>query len=154
MTSSQFSDSSVSTSNSSTSASNSSASTSSNSSMPTIGQLERNLSQKIRALHRDQLGQQPSKVTCQLLETKLAIIIEDSVTKPEQLLAEEGQEDLAEQVRQDLDRAIEPQLKDLIQEILMVKVIDFLSDSTLETGRAGIIVILDSVPETRPARTK
>ena len=48
------------------------------SSAPTIGQLERKLSQKIGALYREQLGHQIGKVTCQLLDTKLTIIIEDS----------------------------------------------------------------------------
>ncbi|HEY9794747.1 MAG TPA: DUF2294 domain-containing protein [Leptolyngbyaceae cyanobacterium] len=118
-------------------------------SKPTRGQLERMLSQGLQALYRAQLGHQPSKVTCQLFDEKLAVIVEDSITQPEQLLANSGQAELAEQVRADLDKAIKPQLKALIEEVLGVSVLDILSDATLETGRTGIIAVLDVTPEVR-----
>jgi uncharacterized protein YbcI len=114
----------------------------------TAGQLERTLSQRIQTLYRNQLGHQPSKVSCQLLDEKVAIVLENSVTRPEQILSESDQS-LAEQVRHDLDHAIHPQLIDLIQEILNVKVLDLLSDTTLATGRSGMIGILDGNPVVR-----
>ena len=116
---------------------------------PTRGQLERTLSQRLQALYREQLGHQPTKVTCQLFDEKLAIIVENSITPPEQLLADRGQAELAEQVRSELDEAIQPQLKSLIEEVLGVSVLDLLSDATLETGRTGIIAVLDVTPEVR-----
>lgn len=119
------------------------------SSKPTRGQLERLLSQRLQALYREQLGHQPGKVTCQLFDEKLAVIVEDSITPPEQLLASSGQTELAEQVRSDLDKAIQPQLKELIEEVLNVAVLDILSDATIETGRTGIIAVLDITPEVR-----
>lgn len=120
---------------------------------PTRGQLERNLSQQIQSFYVNQLGHRPTKVTCQLFDTKLAIVIEDSVTQPEQLLINQGQEELAEQVRSGLDEAIEPQLKELIEEVLEVSVLDVLSDVTLNTGRGGIIVILSDTPSVRNPET-
>jgi len=119
------------------------------SSKPTRGQLERVLSQRLQALYREQLGHQPSKVTCQLFDEKVAIIVENSITPPEQLLANTGQIELAQQVRADLDKAIQPQLKELIEEVLNVSVLDLLSDATLETGRTGIIAVLEVTPEVR-----
>lgn len=119
------------------------------SSKPTRGQLERSLSQRLQALYREKLGHQPSKITCQLFDEKLAVIVENSITQPEQLLANAGQSELAEQVRSDLDKAIQPQLKALIEEVLEVSVLDILSDATLETGRTGIIAVLDVTPEVR-----
>ncbi|MGB5960230.1 MAG: DUF2294 domain-containing protein [Coleofasciculaceae cyanobacterium] len=119
------------------------------SSTPTRGQLERLLSQKLQALYRAKLGHQPGKVTCQLFDEKLAIIVENSITPPEQVLANNGQTELAEQVRTDLEKAIQPQLKALIEEVLGVAVLDLLSDATLETGRTGIIAVLDVTPEVR-----
>lgn len=115
----------------------------------TRGQLERNLSQSIQAFYRHNLGHQPSKVTCQLFDAKLAIIIEDSITNAEQILVEEGKNDLAEQVRSNLDDAIQPELKQLIEEIIEVRVLDILSDATLDTGRTGIIVVLNETPKVR-----
>lgn len=116
---------------------------------PTRGQLERTLSQGIQALYRTQLGHQPSKVACQLFDEKLVIIIEDSVTQPEKLLAEEGRENLAEQVHSDLDQAIRPHLKALIESTIGVQVVDLMSDGTLETGRTGVIAVLENAPTVR-----
>jgi uncharacterized protein YbcI len=119
------------------------------SSKPTRGQLERLLSQRLQALYRDQLGHQPGKVTCQIFDEKVALIIEDSITPPEQLLADRGHADLAQQVRSELDEAIKPGLKALIEDVLGVSVLDLLSDATLETGRTGIIAVLEVSPEVR-----
>lgn len=116
---------------------------------PTRGQLERKLSQQIQSFYASKLGHRPTKVTCQLFDAKLAIVIEDSVTLPEKLLINQGQEELAEQVRSGLDEAIEPQLKQLIEEILEITVQDFLSDVTLNTGRGGIIAVLSDTPSVR-----
>jgi uncharacterized protein YbcI len=116
---------------------------------PTRGQVERTLAQRIQALYREQLGHQPSKVSCQLNDRNLVIVLEDSITQPEQLLAHTGRQQLAEQVRSDLDDAIKPQIKGLIEEILNVQVIELLSDATLETGRSGIIAVLCNTPDVR-----
>jgi uncharacterized protein YbcI len=123
-------------------------------SIPTRGQLERTLSQKIQALYREQLGHRPGKVTCQVFGEQLAIVIEDSITQPEQVLANEGQSSLAQEVRSELDSALQPQLKTLIEEIVRVGVVDLLSDATLESGRTGMIVVLDNPPEVRSSNSK
>lgn len=115
----------------------------------TRGQAERSISQQIQAVYRHQLGHLPGKVTCQIFDAQVAIIIEDAVTSPEQLLAEEGRTDLAAQVRTDLDRAIRPYLKLVIEKVLNVNVLDLMSDSTLETGRSGIIAVLEMPPQLR-----
>ncbi|MGB3294203.1 MAG: DUF2294 domain-containing protein [Phormidesmis sp.] len=115
----------------------------------TAGQLEREISQKVQALYKKHLGHQPSKVTCQLFDEKLAIIIENSVTQPELLLAEEGQLELAQQVRTDLNRAMQSPVKELAEDVLRVKVLDTLSDATLDTGRTGMILILSNTPSVR-----
>lgn len=115
----------------------------------TRGQAERTLSQQIQSLYRSHLGHRPGKITCQLFDEKLAIVIEDSLTQPEQLLADEGRIELAEQVREDLDQAIRPQLKLLIENVLGVQVLDLLSDAALETGRTGMIVVLEEPPQVR-----
>ena len=115
----------------------------------TCGQLERKLSQEIQAFYRRHLGHQPSKVICQFFGSKLAVIVENSITNAEKILLEEGKSDLAEKVRTNLDDAIQPELKELIKRITGVEVLDILSDATLETERTGIIIVLDRTPEVR-----
>lgn len=116
---------------------------------PTRGQLERTLSQRIQALYRTQLEHQPSRVTCQIFDEKIAIILEDSITQPEKLLVEKGEEELAEQVRSQLDDVLQPQLKTLIEEVVGVGVIELLSDAKLDTGRSATIAILAAPPQLR-----
>lgn len=117
--------------------------------MPTRGQMERTLSQRVQALYRAELGHQPSKVQCNIADGKVIILLEDSITKPEKVLLENGQEELAEQVREDLDKAFTPQLTALIQEVVGVKVIDLLTDATFDTGRSGTIAVLETSPQYR-----
>lgn len=122
--------------------------------LPTKGQLERSLSQRIQALYRNQLGHRLSVVDCELLEMKIAIVLEQALTQPEQLLADQGKNELAEKLHSELDDAIQPQLKALIEDVVGVEVIDLLSDATLETARAGIIAILAEAPKLRDAVNK
>lgn len=119
------------------------------SSPPTRGQIERTLSQKIQSLYRNQLEHTPSRVVCQIFDDKIAIVLEDSITQPEQVLVENGQEDLAQQVRIELDEALQPQLKALIEEVAGVTVIDLLSNAKLETGRSATVAILAESPQVR-----
>lgn len=119
------------------------------SSPPTRGQIERTLSQRIQSLYRNQLEHNPSRVVCQIFDDKIAIVLEDSITQPEQVLVENGQEDLAQQVRIELDEALQPQLRALIEEVVGVTVIDLLSNAKLETGRSATVAILAQSPQVR-----
>lgn len=120
---------------------------------PIRGQLELTLSQRIQALYRTHLEHQPTEVVCQLFDNKVAIILENSVTRPVQLLVEQNQQELAEKVRSNLYKALEPQLKAIIQEVLGVSVIDLLSDAKLDSGRTGAIAVLAETPNVRDLAT-
>lgn len=122
-------------------------------SLPTRGQLERTLAQRIQTFYRSQLGHRLGGVDCQISNRKITIVMEKAVTQPEQLLANSGKDELAEQVHSDLSEAIQPQLKSLIEEITGVPVEDLLSDTTLETERTGMIVVLADAPQVRNSVT-
>jgi uncharacterized protein YbcI len=119
------------------------------SSIPTRGQVERSLSQQIQAFYRTQLGHRLSSVDCQIFDQKIAIILENSITQPEQILAESGKEELVEEIRSNLTTVIHAQLRELIEEVVGVVVQDLLSDTTLETERTGMIAVLAEVPQFR-----
>ncbi len=122
--------------------------------VPTQGQLQRQLSQQFQRLYREQLNHTPGKITCQITDDKVMLVIENSVTKPEQLLVENGESDLAEKVRNDLSAALRPQIVELIEGLLDRQAVDILTDATLSTGRTSIVVILSSPPDLRPSATK
>lgn len=115
----------------------------------TRGQLERLLCQRTEALYFEVLGHRPTKVTCHIFGDQLTLVLEEAITQPEQVLTDAGQEELAEQVRSDLDRALEPRLAELIKDVTGIFVKDLLSEAKLETGRKGIIAILESSPQLR-----
>ncbi len=121
--------------------------------LPTSGQLELELAQQVQALYLDYLDLELSNVVCQIFDNKLVIVLEDSLTPTEQVLIKEGQEQLAQQVRLGLDDTTKPQLESVIEEVLAVGVKDILSDATLETGRTGIIAVLDNIPKVRDPET-
>lgn len=112
----------------------------------TCKQLENFLSQHIQALYLGQLGHQPGKVACQLFDEKLAIFLEDAITRPEQLLIEVGRKELAQEVRRSMEIIFQPRLQALIEEVTHVAVSDFLTAAQLDTGRVSIIAILAERP--------
>lgn len=118
-------------------------------SYPTAGQLERTISQKVRALYRNQFGHQPSKVDCHLLGNKLVISLEDVITPLEKLLVEAQSSALVAEVRDFIDDTIKPKLQELVEEVSQVGVINCLYDTAIESGCAGAIIILANPPQVR-----
>lgn len=118
--------------------------------LPTCGQLERNLSQGIHKLYSNDLEHSPSKVTCQLFGNQLAIVIENSLTAVEQILAEaEEPERTIKQLNTTISQVVKTKMKLLIEEILSVEVKDILFDTTLETKKTGAIATLSQLPQVR-----
>lgn len=121
------------------------------SSLETRGQLERKLSQKIQVIYRDCMGHQPGKITCELGDLQVTIVIENSLTQPEQVLVQKGQQDLVKEVRTSLDDAFKPELKQKIEEVIGVNVEEILSDAAIDSGRTAIVAILTKQPQYREA---
>lgn len=115
-------------------------------SKPTRGQLERRLSQQIQKLYREHLGHATGKVSCQLRNHHLTVIIESALTQPEQLLLEESEDERVEQLRSDLDKAVRPKLVQIIEEVLQCQVVDLMSDTTLATERTSFVAVLEALP--------
>ena len=118
-------------------------------SLPTRGQLERELSQQIQALYRNNLGHRLGEVDCQIFDGKIAIVLENAITPAEQLLVSDGKQELVEEIHSSLTEALYSRLKALIEQIVGVSVLDLLSDTTLETERTGMIAVLAAQPQLR-----
>lgn len=122
-------------------------------SYPTVGQLERIISQKVRALYRQQLGHQPTRVDCHLLGNKLVISLENVVTPLEKLLAEAQSSILIDQVRAFINQTMKPLLQKLVEEISQVNVVNCLYDTAIETGYAGAILVFANPPQVRRSKS-
>lgn len=97
-------------------------------------------------MYEKELKHELKEINYQLFNDKLIIIMEESVTQPELVLNESSKEDLAKKVRNFFDQILQPQIKSSIEEVLKVTIIDFLSDTTIETSRTAAIAIFQLQP--------
>ncbi|MBV6622265.1 MAG: DUF2294 domain-containing protein [Rivularia sp. (in: Bacteria)] len=118
----------------------------------TVGQLERELSQQIQSFYRNLLGNTPIKVSCHLFANKLVVLAEDSVTAAEKALIEVGKKELAQKFRVNLQQSIKLKLKSLIEDISQVEIAELLSETSLDTGFTGIIVVFSTIPKLRTSK--
>ncbi|NJS16741.1 MAG: DUF2294 family protein, partial [Nostocaceae cyanobacterium CSU_2_110] len=89
----------------------------------------------------NQLGHQPKDVYCRFLDDKLTIIIEDAVTKPEQLLMAAGHQDVVKKARGRIEEILQPQLQKIIEEVTNSQVKDILFATHLDTNYVSIIAL-------------
>ena len=120
--------------------------------LPTKGQLERQLSQGVQALYRSQFGHLPRKVACHLFADKIAIVAEGTVTALEQILRNNSQSALASDIRVAVSEAFATEVRQKITEIFDLEVVDLIYDSSLDSGYLGAIAFLKSTPKTRLAK--
>lgn len=119
--------------------------------LPTIGQLMRATSQGVQRLYRTQVGHAPSRVTCHIASDKLMIWAENSVTRIEKLLYQFDREQL-ERVHQVVDSVCRPQLVEIIEQTLGVKVEALICDTCYEKECTGVVALLSAQPQVRSNR--
>lgn len=102
---------------------------------------------KIKDIYHQELEQKLDNISYKLFDRILVILIEGIITSPEKLLQKKQRGDLAKQVRTTVDGVIHPQIKKIIEEVLEVKVIDFLTDTTMNNNLTGAIAIFEFTPK-------
>ena len=122
--------------------------------LPTRGQLERQLSQTLQSLYRQQFGHMPKRITCHIFADKVAIVAEDTITTIERILFENSKIDLAQSIRIAISQTFVTQVREIISKILQVEIVDIVGDSTINSGYLGLIVFLKNPPELRLAKKK
>ncbi len=120
---------------------------------PTRGQIERQLTQSIQGFFRDRTGQRPTRAVCQLYDSGLTLVLENTVSPIERTLLAAHQAEFANQIRAKLQEVLKPALKDIIEEAVGTTVISVLIDSDLQSGLASITAVLTSLPAVRDPET-
>lgn len=119
--------------------------------LPTYGQLERELSQKIHKLYREELEHSAGKITFKFFSSNLAIVVKDALPIVEKALIEKNKDcEIVKNSNLAINNIIKSKLKISIEEVLAVEVCDILFNSSLESHHAGAIVILSQRPRVRP----
>jgi uncharacterized protein YbcI len=111
------------------------------------------LRSQLHAFYQTELGHQPEEISCQLSRTTLAIVVKNSVTQPERLLLDHGQHHLVRRIRSNLEKVMRPQIKEVIEQLTEVAVIDLLMDTHLHTNQTSIIALLSNAPSRRTTQT-
>ena len=111
----------------------------------------RSTAQAIQHLYRDRLGHTPSRVTCNLINDKLIVWAEDSITRPEQILHASDSDQLLA-VSSAVKQGLRDALVQVIEKHLSVKVVTLLSDICYERKCTAMVVHLASTPRTRSSR--
>lgn len=120
-------------------------------SLPTVGQLMRATSQAVQRLYRTQVGHAPNRVTCHIASDKLVIWAENSVTRIEKLLYQFDKEQL-DRVHNVVDSVCRPQLVEIIEQTLGVKVVALICDTCYEKECMGVVASLSAQPQVRSNR--
>ncbi|NJK37171.1 MAG: DUF2294 domain-containing protein [Oscillatoriales cyanobacterium RM1_1_9] len=103
------------------------------------------LTARIKTLYQQQFNHQIHQIIYHSFGNNLIILIENVTTKPEQLLVQFEVQELTREVRTIFDHLIQPQIKLLIEETISTTIIDFLYDTSIQTGRTGIIAIFEPI---------
>ncbi|MEM7590844.1 MAG: Na-translocating system protein MpsC family protein [Cyanobacteria bacterium P01_A01_bin.83] len=105
--------------------------------------IESLLSQKIKNVYRVCLEHKLDNISYKLFDRTLIVTLEGTITSPEKFLKDNDHLDIAIQVRETIDNIIHPQIQDIIEEVLNVKVVDYLSDTTIDNDLTGAIAIFE-----------
>jgi uncharacterized protein YbcI len=112
-----------------------------------LKKLESVLSKKIKDLYQTRLNHQITNIDYHLFDRTAIVMMEGIITPVEQLLNEADRQELAKQVRNVIDDVIYGEIKKFIEEAIDVTVVDFLSDTTIDSDRAGAIAIFEIKPQ-------
>ena len=110
-------------------------------------EIEDLLSQKIKDVYQQRLGHQLDKISYKLFDRTLIVMLEGIITSPEKVLRNNDRTHLANQVRAVIDSVMRSQIQEIIEEVLDIKVVDFLSDTTVEKNLTGAIAIFEFKPK-------
>ena len=117
--------------------------------LPTYGQLERDLSQMIYQLYREEFDHSPSKISCKFFSNNLAIVIEDSLTTIEKSLLKANKANVVRNLNLAINSIVKSKLKILVEQKLGVEVYNILFYFSLRTPDTGVIFILSQPPLVR-----
>ncbi|MEL6441003.1 MAG: Na-translocating system protein MpsC family protein [Cyanobacteria bacterium J06621_8] len=123
-------------------------------SLPSVGEVERNLSQSIQAFYRHQLGCRTEKVSCHIIDMQIVIAIKNPITPVEKLLNNHYDAQFISDLRDRIDVIIKQELLSLVETVLGIKVAAITIDTALDNNFTGIIVLLSELPSVRRTKGK
>lgn len=117
--------------------------------LKTRKQVEREISQKLYAFHKHNLGCSPQKVVCYLFANYLIVVVEDAITPLELTIRKKGKIEILLEIRQTINRVLKSKLQKIVEELLLVKTIDIICDLNFDSHRMMAMALLTETPKLR-----
>jgi uncharacterized protein YbcI len=115
-----------------------------------IGELSMAISREMVILMKDYLGRGPTRARTYVRDNVIAVVLQDTMTKAEHKLVEDGKVDAVRDVRRVFQETLRHETSEAIERLTGRKVISFLSDHDVRTDIAAEVFLLDPLPEDAP----
>jgi uncharacterized protein YbcI len=116
---------------------------------PVGGELSAAISNGVVRLLREYTGRGPTKARTYMKDDLVSVVLEDSLTKGERSLVQDGESALVLAARKAYQRTMQRDLISLVEQLTGRKVIAFLSDNHLEPDVAVESFVLESSAHSR-----
>jgi uncharacterized protein YbcI len=109
----------------------------------TGGQMNAAIAQAIVRIHRDYVGRGPTKAQAFFRGNVVVVVLQDVMTRAEQSLVADGQNDAVLKVRHRFQSAMRSELSDAVERLTGCKVDAFMNDNHIDPDVAVEVFVLD-----------
>jgi uncharacterized protein YbcI len=113
----------------------------------TLGSLNAAISNLVVRLFAEYTGRGPTKARTTIRDNVVACLTQDTLTKAERRLIQEGEEELVVTIRRKFQRTMRDDLVAGVETLTGRKVVSFMSDHDGETDHAVEVFVLDGPPD-------
>lgn len=117
--------------------------------LPTRKQLEREIAHQFQAFNRQKIGTVPKKVSCTIFDNYLVIMVEGAMTPLETALDRNGQADIIERIRLNINQVFKQQLGKIVREVIGVEVEQCICELDRQTEKSIALIVLEQAPAIR-----
>jgi uncharacterized protein YbcI len=109
--------------------------------------LSRDLAKAMVALYKEYVGRGPTRARAHVDTEIITVILEDTMTRAEQTLADEDEEELVRGVRRVLQGKFSEDATEIVENLTGRKVRAFMSDHAIESDIAAEVFVLEPAEE-------
>ena len=110
------------------------------------GQQSTAITNAIVRLYRDYLGRGPTKARTSIRSDVIVVLMEDTLTKAERSLVDDGKGDEVLHTRESLQRTMRVALSEAVEDAVGRKVLAFMSSNHIEPDLACEVFVLEPEP--------
>lgn len=110
------------------------------------GRLNAALSTAVVGVFRDYLGRGPTRARASIRDNVVVVVLEDTLTKAEKALVDQGQVEATMQMRRALQETMRTSLTDAVTHLTGRQVIAFMSDNHPDPDYAAEVFVLEPAP--------